>query len=113
LKKFLTPKIIEARKSMNLSNEKFANLAKIKDKDTRILNNTMPPSNYGHRPQELQVEAIQEWQGNLSTLENEVLALEAKMSFLHETKDNNVVEFLRVANQMKDRQLLIQTTNDI
>jgi hypothetical protein len=60
----------------------------------------------------LQVEAIQEWQGYLSALENEVPTLEVEMSFLHKAKDNIVVEFLRVANQMKDQQSLVQTTND-
>jgi hypothetical protein len=98
---------------MNLSNEKFANLVKTEDKDTRILNDTMPPpSRCGHHSQELQVEAIQKWQGYFSALESEVATIEAEMSFLHKAKDDTIVKFLRVANQMKDRQSLIQTLND-
>ncbi len=63
---------------MNLSNEKFASLVKTQDKDTWILNDTMPPPlNHGHHSQILQVEAIQEWQGYLLALENEVPTLEA------------------------------------
>ncbi len=49
LKKFQFPKTVEAGKSMNLNNEEFVNLVETKDKDTRILNDTIPPpSSHGH-----------------------------------------------------------------
>lgn len=86
---------------------------KVKDEETWIDINAMPPPfSHGHHCQE-QVEALNDQQWYLHALEKEILASKVKVSYLLTSKDDVVTKFEKALYHMKDHEGLISRPTEI